>query len=525
MKPFSMGLFSLLLAPTLLASASLTSEVERFHHVDWNSYFASSAIFFGVALDAPEVYQKNSSEWLAPASNAKILVAGELLQLLGPDFRYRTELKVTKYSATRASLHIVGEGDPSWGMNEFANSNAIETIVDTLQSQGIQEVAENIELISRVPDLDQISFPLGWKREDFFSCGGTLAQSFNFDINCGTLEILSATKARWTSSAIPTPVELQLTNGSATNLTLELERNPWRYVVKGTWRAGSGKQTFFLPIYDTKTWITNLLDEKLRAKGIKRFVAQGNPVTEESLWLTSPPLSEMLKPYLKNSVNFLGDAFLKSLGVFSPNFRSRDIHDAGLETLKNRVYPLIGSIDFFDGSGLTRIARIRPEQLLTYLQFLRGSPHFPVYLEALAVAGVDGTLRNRMRGTAAQGNLRGKTGTLNGVYNLSGYVPQQNQWVPFVLLTRTTVSQAGPARSAQDKVGARLAAALGNSTQELPAYPFVERNSGEFWMEQRHSPEELLNRQFTNPLGASSGNEQAIPSSPLLIPFLHRQSP
>ncbi len=492
-----MGLISFLIAPLVLAASPLPSQWKNLASVDWNSYFTAPSIFFGVGIDAPEAFVKNPSEMLAPASNAKILVAGELLQLLGPDFRYRTELQLKKYSATQASLRLVGEGDPSWGMSEFSNSNAIETIVNSLQAQGIQEVAENIEIVPRVSELDTISFPLGWKRTDFLSCGGTLAQSFNFDINCATLEILSATKVRWTSATVPTPVDLQLTSGSSTNITIELERNPWRYVVKGTWRAGTSKQTFFLPIYDTKAWIKNLLDEKLRANGIKRFVPRGDPVSAESLWLTSPPLSEMLKPYLKNSVNFLGDAFLKSLGVFSPNFRALDMHEEGLNTLKDRLYPVLGSFEFYDGSGLSRISRIRPEQLLTYLQYLMRSSHFSVYLEALAVAGVDGTLKNRMKGTAAQGNLRAKTGTLDGVYNLSGYVPQQGQWVPFVLLTRTTVSQAGPARATQDRVGARLATVLGNRAQELPAYPFVERNSGEFWLEKQSSSE---NESYTLPV-------------------------
>jgi serine-type D-Ala-D-Ala carboxypeptidase/endopeptidase (penicillin-binding protein 4) len=469
-----------------MAIASLpATDTNFFVKEDWNSYFTSSNIYFGVGIDAPENFQKNPSEWMVPASNAKILIGGELLQMVGADFRFRTEIRIAKYSSTQAKLLIYGEGDPTWGMSEFgASSNKIDAIVETLLDMGIQEVAENIELHSRFPNLDTISFPFGWKNSDLFTCGGTLSQSFNFDINCSTLEILSATSYRWTSKAIPTPVELQISLGNSTDLTLELKSNPWRYIVKGNWKTGSEKKTFYLPVYDTKTWIKNLLEEKLREKGIARFTPKGNPEFWESRWLESPPLAETLKPYLKNSVNFLGDAFLKTIGVISPSFRSLSMHEEGLRILKDRLYPIIGNLELYDGSGLSRIAKIRPEQMISYLQYLSNTPNFPVYLEALAVAGVDGTLKNRMQGTAAQGNLRAKTGTLNGVYNLSGFVLRQSQWIPFVIFTRTDVGQAGMARSIQDKVGARLAEVFGNRKQDLPTYPFIERNSGEFWVEQ-----------------------------------------
>jgi D-alanyl-D-alanine carboxypeptidase/D-alanyl-D-alanine-endopeptidase (penicillin-binding protein 4) len=75
----------------------------------------------------------------------------------------------------------------------------------------------------------------------------------------------------------------------------------------------------------------------------------------------------------------------------------------------------------WDGSGLSRQDLVAPETLVRVLDAMRRSPNFLVYYDAFPVAGVDGTLRTRMRGTTAESNVRGKTGTLSNVRSLSGY--------------------------------------------------------------------------------------------------------
>jgi D-alanyl-D-alanine carboxypeptidase/D-alanyl-D-alanine-endopeptidase (penicillin-binding protein 4) len=75
-----------------------------------------------------------------------------------------------------------------------------------------------------------------------------------------------------------------------------------------------------------------------------------------------------------------------------------------------------------DGSGLSRYNYISPRELVKILTAMYKSPYWEVWRDAQPIAGVDGTLKSRMKGTKAEGNVRAKTGTISNVRGLSGYV-------------------------------------------------------------------------------------------------------
>jgi PBP4 family serine-type D-alanyl-D-alanine carboxypeptidase len=141
----------------------------------------------------------------------------------------------------------------------------------------------------------------------------------------------------------------------------------------------------------------------------------------------------------------------------------------GAESLQAYVNALLPvedarNVELVDGSGMSHSNPVSPQAMYALLEALSRSPDFGVLWRALPIAGVDGTLAKRMRGTAAEGVLRAKTGTLSGSYNLAGYVPRFNAagaitgYVPFVVLTRTTGDLRYNALAAHNRVGARLAA-------------------------------------------------------------------
>jgi D-alanyl-D-alanine carboxypeptidase/D-alanyl-D-alanine-endopeptidase (penicillin-binding protein 4) len=83
-------------------------------------------------------------------------------------------------------------------------------------------------------------------------------------------------------------------------------------------------------------------------------------------------------------------------------------------------------VAYRDGSGLSRHDYLTPRAVVKVLDVMRRSPHAALFRDALPIAGVDGTIRSRMRGTPAEGNVRAKTGTLDKTRSLSGYVTTVN---------------------------------------------------------------------------------------------------
>ena len=99
--------------------------------------------------------------------------------------------------------------------------------------------------------------------------------------------------------------------------------------------------------------------------------------------------------------------------------------DSGARVVRDQLLAWGARADGFvvrDGSGLSRYNVVSPETIIRVLDAMRTGPHFALFHRSLPIAGVDGTVRNRMRGTAAANNVHAKTGTLNMVRSLSGYV-------------------------------------------------------------------------------------------------------
>ena len=111
-----------------------------------------------------------------------------------------------------------------------------------------------------------------------------------------------------------------------------------------------------------------------------------------------------------------------------------------------------------DGSGLSRSDLISPEAVVGVLDVMRRSPNFNLFYESMPIAGVDGTIRTRMKGTPAEGNVHAKTGTLSMVRSLSGYVrTADGRLLEFsTLCNNWTVAQADVDRMA-DAIAVSLA--------------------------------------------------------------------
>jgi D-alanyl-D-alanine carboxypeptidase/D-alanyl-D-alanine-endopeptidase (penicillin-binding protein 4) len=174
--------------------------------------------------------------------------------------------------------------------------------------------------------------------------------------------------------------------------------------------------------------------------------------------IESPQLREILKYFMKPSQNQIGEALLKTLGLEKTGMGTADagaavistqLRDWGIDSTEYVVY---------DGSGLSRHDLVTPHAIVTILSAMRKDTAFSVYYDAFPIAGVDGTIRSRMKGTPAENNLRGKTGTIEFVRSLSGYVDTADgQKLVFSFLSNHFTTPVSEITRVQDAVGALLA--------------------------------------------------------------------
>jgi D-alanyl-D-alanine carboxypeptidase len=216
-------------------------------------------------------------------------------------------------------------------------------------------------------------------------------------------------------------------------------------------------------VADPAEYTARVLTKRLRAAGI---AVTGGPLTGVTpqgaycaVTLLSAPLSDLLTHMDKESDNFFAEMLLKGLG--------RDLYgegttDAGLQALRGALTQsgaAPGSYRIADGSGLSYEDRLTAGDLVKLLVAMYRSDDFDTFYDALSVAGVDGTLEDRMRGTAAQGDAHAKTGTLDVAAALSGYVTSADgHLLAFSILVNGDPVDDWHAMQAQDAIVAALAA-------------------------------------------------------------------
>lgn len=176
------------------------------------------------------------------------------------------------------------------------------------------------------------------------------------------------------------------------------------------------------PLFTASKLKEKLLEQEILIKGIAK---QGtSPDKAIMLSESKSSIREIISIINKNSDNFLAEILFKSIGAEATGKQGNSLYSqqAILDFIEsNGIYKPGTSI--VDGSGISRFDQVTLGAVIGLLEKMYFDlAHFDDFFNSLSIAGIDGTLRNRMIGTAAENNFRGKTGTLNGVTSLSGYV-------------------------------------------------------------------------------------------------------
>ncbi|MCI0496415.1 D-alanyl-D-alanine carboxypeptidase/D-alanyl-D-alanine-endopeptidase, partial [candidate division KSB1 bacterium] len=173
---------------------------------------------------------------------------------------------------------------------------------------------------------------------------------------------------------------------------------------------------------------------------------------------SSAPLWEIIDAINKMSQNLYAEILLRSLGAY---FLGVGDAKHGIEVVKEFLQGIGIKTDQFlmyDGSGLSRLNMVTPTQITMLLKFMRKHENGSYFYDSLPIAGVDGTIINRMQQTSAHGNVRAKTGYVGHVRSLSGYLSTADkEELAFSIIANNYSAPTSMANLIQDLVCERLA--------------------------------------------------------------------
>ena len=402
------------------------------------------------AKTSETVFEKNADSYFVPASNMKLFTTALAMAKLGPDYRFHTTVETRGAISPDGKLSddaiLVGRGDPNLSNRKFPfelkeefdgpPEKVIAELADALVARGVKEIAGDI--IGDDSYFPRERYPNGWEIDDMVWQYGAAISAIVVDDNTVAVTLTPGEQAGDPVAATVDPrtpdfsLDNEVTTSAAqvkSDLTLTREPGGDVVLVRGTLPAGSAARKLVLaieePAQHAAALLARLLEERgVRINGIAR--AMHTPDTDATPRTVlaehvSVPLGESLKLINKISQNLHTEMLLRTVA------RQNGLWSTPEELLKvpQDFYAQVGigpdDILQTDGSGLSRHDLITPRAAVTLLKYAEAQGWFAPYFDSLPVAGVDGSLQDRMKGTIAEGRVHAKTGSVRHVRTLSGY--------------------------------------------------------------------------------------------------------
>lgn len=420
--------------------------------------------------DGRTLYERNADIMLIPASNQKLLTSAAALHWLGADYRFTTRLWIIGEVSADGTLHgdliLQGSGDPTLLLKD------IEAMAEAVEKAGIRHIEGYLLYDESYFDGIRRGWDWAWDDEPYYyspclsaicvernavtlfvSPGAKIGDPPHIRLFPPTAYLLVRNEA--TTSPAGTPSTIVITREHARNIAVVQGQIPISAP------ADSARQA--LSVEEPPRYAMMLLREAMQKRGITTRYRTALPdrVPDGARLIytrTSLPLREILPLLNKPSDNLIAECLLRTMGaVVYREGSSAAGERAMLEFLKQAGLDL-AALNIVDGSGLSRLNQVSARNLVTLLRYMASQAQGRIFIDSLPVAGVDGTLRNRMVNTPAQGKVRAKTGSLGRVSTLSGYLTTQSgEELVFAILMNNYNGSSAEARRIQDNIVLRLA--------------------------------------------------------------------
>ncbi len=432
--------------------------------------------------DAILDYQSQRS--LIPASTLKVLTTGAALELLGPDFRYETRLEVdgpiNADGTLEGNLYITGSGDPTLGAPEFEATPSLEALLAewrlAIQQAGIRRISGRI--IGDGTHFPTQSLGRGYPWADIgnYYAGGVyglnIHENLYFLFFQQQNQLGATPPVEGTFPSVPGIVfenELQ-TAGRNTGDRAYIFGAPYTYqrFIRGTIPAGSGRFTIKGALPEPPLQAAQLLRRELETVGLlvdrpsatARMLPPDNQRRRVIHRHYSPPMSAIVERTNQKSVNLYSEALLRTVGK-ALAVDTTDLLAGAVRALENywktRGIDMRG-VQLVDGSGLSARNLVTTQFMVDLLRYYRNDA---VFRASLPVAGRNGTLAYSFRRTAAVGRVQAKTGSINRVRGLAGYLEAQSgRQCAFAILVNNYDGSSRIARQLMDNLVVSLVSTL-----------------------------------------------------------------
>jgi serine-type D-Ala-D-Ala carboxypeptidase/endopeptidase (penicillin-binding protein 4) len=402
------------------------------------------------AASGEVLYEKNAASYFVPASNMKLLTTALALDKLGVNYRFRTTLEtdgvLSPSGLLTGNLILVGRGDPNLSNRKFPfetkeefdgpPDRVLAELADRLLARGVKEISGDI--VGDDSYFPRERYPDGWEIDDMVWEYGAAISAIVVDDNTVSLTLTPGEHSGDPVSALvdPTTPDFTVENGVVTSVgkdkpDLRLTREPGAQTVfvSGILPANSAPRKLVLAIEEPAQHAATLLAQLLANRGVKftgrvRALHDPDPAAASRTVLAehlSLPLGDTVKLVNKISQNLHTEVLLRTTA------RQQGPWATPEELLKfpQEFYARAGiaedDVIQTDGSGLSRHDMVTPRALVALLQFAQKQPWFPAFYSSLPVAGIDGTLNERMKDSPITGRVHAKTGSVSHVRTLSGY--------------------------------------------------------------------------------------------------------
>ena len=467
-------------------------------HADLARIFAAPEVdhaLWAVTIQSMETgevfYSLNPRKLVMPASAMKIITTAVAAEQLGWDYRYETRLLASgpvEHNRLHGDLIVRGSGDPTINARNGDHAGVFEAWADQLRAAGINAIDGRI--IGDDDAFDDEGLVEGWAWEDLASGFATPGGALQHHENVVELVLHAGSVP-----GAPVSIEIQpagsglvvvnhvLTSPTDGDVTVGRRRLPGQRTLELTGWVPVGTEAFTLTasVDNPTEFFVRALRATLVSKGIEVNGAavdidtiaaplhpdeaddqSASPVPDSTDHVlvshVSPPLSDMAMVLMKMSQNLYAETLLKTVGASS----TPGTTEAGREAVRAVLTSWgIAPHEYIiaDGSGLSRYNYVSAEVLVKILRRMHSDDRHAAAFEAtLPIAGRDGTLINRMKGTLAEGNVRAKTGSMSNVRALAGYVTtRDDELLAFSMLANNFHVPQGTIDDLMDRAVERLA--------------------------------------------------------------------